>query len=627
MANTALVRFDTERLSTKVTQTGHTFVAGNVVRYNTTSEEWELALADNENTLGQAVVVKVSGDIFEAAFAGKYTFSSSHGLTLGSQYYLSDSSLGELTTTAPTIVQKVLIPITVTEVLVKLEGLSGSGGGTVISNETLQVSKPLHGFNVLDAVRNDGATWVKAQANNAATLADGLVISAPTTGSFVVARSGFFNFPSHGLTPIGDWFFLSANSEGELTHSPPSQYVQPLVKVLDANTIFVNPSTGNLASSNSSANIGNLVITGSGAPSSVLGNNGDVYINTSNYSIYGPKLAGSWGSPTSLIGPQGSTGAKGDTGEGVPSGGSTGQILAKIDGTNYNTQWIDKIADKLTYNGTASTAEAEQLGTISSDPGFGNATNPATDPVFVPVTKGISSGQIGSIPAKQTLDVCSESSVVTRSVSIINSSDANQAVNYRLVADTSGETTFDPAKIVINPTSGKITFSEGTGGGGGGGIAGINVTDFSDSPPTTYTDRTAINFDGFYVTSTGPSNVLVSQPFYYEVVKVFTGGPFIPNGDQYTIGLIFASDTLTSNDWFPLSITIDRGSWDEASGARIFAVPSFFVSDVNTWRASVSFRNDDTSRYLPSYVYVYVTMINKQFTNFSTIYNHRNPAP
>jgi hypothetical protein len=39
----------------------------------------------------------------------------------------------------------------------------------------------------------------------------------------------------------------------------------------------------------------------------------------------------------SYLGP---TGAQGTSGVGVPVGGSTGQVLAKIDGTNYNTQWV-----------------------------------------------------------------------------------------------------------------------------------------------------------------------------------------------------------------------------------------------------------------------------------------------
>ena len=42
-------------------------------------------------------------------------------------------------------------------------------------------------------------------------------------------------------------------------------------------------------------------------------------------------------------GPQGETGAQGPQGNpgvGVPSGGSAGQVLAKINGTDYNTEWI-----------------------------------------------------------------------------------------------------------------------------------------------------------------------------------------------------------------------------------------------------------------------------------------------
>lgn len=44
-------------------------------------------------------------------------------------------------------------------------------------------------------------------------------------------------------------------------------------------------------------------------------------------------------------GPAGAAGAKGDqgdqgpAGEGVPTGGTAGQVLTKVDGTNYNTQW------------------------------------------------------------------------------------------------------------------------------------------------------------------------------------------------------------------------------------------------------------------------------------------------
>ena len=44
--------------------------------------------------------------------------------------------------------------------------------------------------------------------------------------------------------------------------------------------------------------------------------------------------------PMGATGAQGSKGDKGDAGQGVPTGGTTGQVLAKIDGTDFNTQWV-----------------------------------------------------------------------------------------------------------------------------------------------------------------------------------------------------------------------------------------------------------------------------------------------
>lgn len=44
--------------------------------------------------------------------------------------------------------------------------------------------------------------------------------------------------------------------------------------------------------------------------------------------------------PTGPAGAAGPAGATGANGIGVPTGGTTGQVLAKIDGTNYNTNWV-----------------------------------------------------------------------------------------------------------------------------------------------------------------------------------------------------------------------------------------------------------------------------------------------
>lgn len=56
---------------------------------------------------------------------------------------------------------------------------------------------------------------------------------------------------------------------------------------------------------------GQTVLNGTSAPSSGLGNNGDFYINTTTSVMYGPKTSGSWGSSTSIVGPQGIQGIPG----------------------------------------------------------------------------------------------------------------------------------------------------------------------------------------------------------------------------------------------------------------------------------------------------------------------------
>jgi hypothetical protein len=122
---------------------------------------------------------------------------------------------------------------------------------------------------------------------------------------------------------------------------------------------------------------GKTVLNGLSNPSNQLGYDGDFYVNTNTLNIFGPKTAGNWGDSTPLTGadgapgadgsagpagltgatgptgsagpagatgpqgPTGATGAQGPTGHGVPMGGTTGQVLAKTNATDYNTQWVN----------------------------------------------------------------------------------------------------------------------------------------------------------------------------------------------------------------------------------------------------------------------------------------------
>ena len=56
---------------------------------------------------------------------------------------------------------------------------------------------------------------------------------------------------------------------------------------------------------------GNTILSGTTNPNNTLGNDGDIYINTTSNTFFGPKVAGAWGAGTSLIGPAGANGADG----------------------------------------------------------------------------------------------------------------------------------------------------------------------------------------------------------------------------------------------------------------------------------------------------------------------------
>jgi hypothetical protein len=98
---------------------------------------------------------------------------------------------------------------------------------------------------------------------------------------------------------------------------------------------------------------GKTILNGTIDPSNFsTGTNGDFYINTSTFTFFGPKTGGIWPAGTSLAGQDGATGA------GVPTGGTTGQVLAKIDGTDYNDHWIDPPATGPSINDTTASTSS-----------------------------------------------------------------------------------------------------------------------------------------------------------------------------------------------------------------------------------------------------------------------------
>ena len=111
--------------------------------------------------------------------------------------------------------------------------IGGGGGG----GSTSDITQSSHGFAVKDAIRHNGSSWVKAQANATTTLALGIVTKVADTNTFTIAQSGRFELSSHGLT-VGQWYYLSADAAGGLVTTEPS-ISQPIVYVESASFIYV----------------------------------------------------------------------------------------------------------------------------------------------------------------------------------------------------------------------------------------------------------------------------------------------------------------------------------------------------------------------------------------------------
>ena len=67
--------------------------------------------------------------------------------------------------------------------------------------------------------------------------------------------------------------------------------------------------------------------TGTGMPSSLLGVNGDLYLDTATGFLY-EKISGTWQVTGQLT-----------TQNGLPTGGTIGQVLLKNSGTNFDVSW------------------------------------------------------------------------------------------------------------------------------------------------------------------------------------------------------------------------------------------------------------------------------------------------
>lgn len=147
---------------------------------------------------------------------------------------------------------------------------------------------------------------------------------------------------------------------------------------------------GPRGTSGGSGATGNTVLNGSGPPSASIGKNGDFYIDTLAQVIYGPKAGGAWPAGHPLTGPQGSAGATILNGSGAPANslGSDGDFY--ID-TTAHSLYGPKAAGAWPGSGVDLVGPTDisiVRGSTTSVPASSNATGSASCPAGMTAVSG-----------------------------------------------------------------------------------------------------------------------------------------------------------------------------------------------------------------------------------------------
>jgi hypothetical protein len=250
-------------------------------------------------------------------------------------------------------------------------------------------------------------------------------------------------------------------------------------------------------------------------------------------------------------GPQGPTGA---TGQGVPTGGTTNQVLSKINATDYNTQWV-------TPSGSSSDASTLTTGTLPAGrmPAFtGDVTTTIGTTATTIANNAVTSAKIadgtivdadinGVAGSKVSGNITGNAGNVTGTVAISNGgtgqTTSNAALNALLPSQTSN--------------SGKVLQTDGTNAtwqtAGGGSAITVVHTEVTGSATT--------------ITKTNSTLATIT----------------VPSTGKYLV-TVFCNTTLVPS--MAMSMTIDQGGTIKAGG-------SFYDDD--TMYANLSMVLDLTS--------------------------------
>ena len=184
-----------------------------------------------------------------------------------------------------------------------------------------------------DAILKDGSTTTTAAIPFAQGIKTGSIAeTSPDAGVSIEAQ---LDLNSHKITSLADGTDnTDAVNVGQLE-----------AFAADVHSIPAGGSSGQVLAKASATDYDVAWVEQSGGGGEVPpgGTTGQVLAKSSN-TDYALEWVDPTAGPQGPQGPQGETGPQGPQGNpgvGVPTGGTAGQVLAKVDGTDYNTQWVD----------------------------------------------------------------------------------------------------------------------------------------------------------------------------------------------------------------------------------------------------------------------------------------------
>jgi hypothetical protein len=314
--------------------------------------------------------------------------------------------------------------------------------------------------------------------------------------------------------------------------------------------------------------------------STVTGTITGIITGTLSGSVGVPGPQGPAGSP-GATGPQGPQGEPGAPGVGVPAGGTAGQFLTKIDGTNYNTDWT-------TVNLTG--LATESWVTAGFYPLTGNPSAFLTASALTPyLTKADNLASVASpSTARTNLGLGSLDTPTFAGVNVPGSgtSVANLGATFLTINQQgSGQFTIQPSQGIVFPdaTIQTTAYPGPVGATTWGSITGTlsSQTDlqtaldgkYSTSNPAGYITSSALAgyateswvTAGFYPLSSNPAGYLTSAPV--TSVAGRTGAITLSNTDISGLGsLAVVNDAPSDGSQYARK----NGAWDVVAAAADF---------------------------------------------------------